>query len=120
MFSEGLLIGKRNFQGMAMPKKEVSFLGHIDNKFGGPTILHLNIEGLTASKMKILYYLALQYEVFVILLQEIHCANAEKLVVPSYQLEGSSLSIKHTLATFLHKRLRYTLWDQSPLTSKFD
>ena len=38
----------------------------------------------------------------------------------SYQLAGSSLSRKHGLANFFHKRLRYTLLDQSPLTSEID
>ena len=46
------------------------------------------------------------------LLQETHCTDAEKLVLPNYQLAGSSLSRKHGLATFVHERLRYTLLDQ--------
>ena len=63
----------------------------------------------TASKMISLYYLALQFEAFVVLLQETYCTNAEKLVLPSFQLAGSSLSRKHGLATFVHEQLRYTL-----------
>ena len=69
MFSKGLLIGKRLFQDRAMPGKKLPFSGHIANKFRRPTILQLNIEGLTASKMNVLYYLALQFEALVILLQ---------------------------------------------------
>ena len=93
------------------------FSGHIANKFRRPTILQLNIEGLTASKMNVLHHLAMQFEALVILLQETHCTDAEKLVLPNYQLAGSSLSRKHGLATFVHERLRYTLLDQSPPTS---
>ena len=35
------------------------------------------------------------------LLQETHCTDAEKLVLPNYQLAGSSLSRKHGLVTFV-------------------
>ena len=118
MFSVGLLIGKRPFQGNARIK--LPFSGHIANKFRRPTILQLNIEGLTASKMNVLHHLAMQSEALVILLQETHCTDAEKLVLPNYQLAGSSLSRKHGLATFVHERLRYTLLDQSPPTSEIE
>ena len=63
---------------------------------------------------------AMQFETLVILLQETHCTDAEKLVLPNYQLAGSSLSRKHGLATFVHERLRYTLFDQSPPTSEIE
>ena len=62
----------------------------------------------------------MQSEALVILLQETHCTDAEKLVLPNYQLAGSSLSRKHGLATFVYKRLRYTLLDQSPPTSEIE
>ena len=62
----------------------------------------------------------MQFETLVILLQETHCTDAEKLVLPNYQLAGSSLSRKHGLATFVHERLRYTLLDQSPPTSEIE
>ena len=70
--------------------------------------------------MNVLHYLALQSEIFVILLQETHSTDAEKLVLPSYQLAGPSLSRKHGLATFVHEQLRYTLLDQSPPTSEIE
>ena len=90
------------------------------HKFRRPTILQLNIKGLTASKMNVLHHLAMQSEALSILLQETHCTDAEKLVLPNYQLAGSSLSRKHGLATFVHERLRYTLLDQSPPTSEIE
>ena len=90
------------------------------DKFRRPTILQLNIEGLTASTMKVLHHLALQSEALVILLQKTHCTDAEKLVLPNYQLAGSSLSRKHGLATFVHERLRYTLLDQFPPTLEIE
>ena len=70
--------------------------------------------------MNILHHLAMQSEALIILLQETHCTDAEKLVLPNYQLAGSSLSRKHGLATFVHERLRYTLLDQSPLTLEIE
>ena len=76
--------------------------------------------GLTASKMNVLHHLAMQSEALVILLQETHCTDAEKLVLPNYQLAGSSLSRKHGLPAFVHERLRYTLLDQSPPTSEIE
>ena len=56
---------------------KLPFLGHIIKKFRGPSILQLNIEGLTASKMNVLHHLAIQLEAFVILLQETYCISAE-------------------------------------------
>ena len=96
------------------------FSGHIANKFWRPIILQLNIDGFNASKMNVLHYLALPFEALVILLQETHCTNAEKLVLPNFQLAWSSLNRKHGVATFVHERLRYTFLDQSPPTSEIE
>ena len=109
-----------SFSGRGNARIKLPFSRHIANKFRRPTILQLNIEGLTASKMNVLYHLAMQSEALVILLQETHCTDAEKLVLSNHQLAWSSLSRKHGLATFVHKRLRYTLLDQSPLTSEIE
>ena len=92
--------------------------GHIVNKFRRPAILQLNIEGFTASKMNVLHHLAVQFEALVILLQETHCAFTDKLVIPGFALAGSCLNRIHGLATFVHERLKWTLVDQSPLTSE--
>ena len=107
-----------SFSGRGNARIKLPFSGHIANKFRRPTILQLNIVGLTASKMNVLHHLAMQSETLVILLQEAHCTDAEKLVLPNYQLARSSLSRKHGLATFVHERLRYTLLDQFPPTSE--
>ena len=109
-----------SFSGRGNARIKLPFSGHIANKFRRPTILQLNIEGLTASKMNVLHHLAMQSEALVILLQKTHCTDAQKLVLPNYQLAGSSLSRNHGLATFVHERLRYTLLDQSPPTSEIE
>ena len=111
---------KTSFSGQGNVRIKLPFSGHITNKFRKPIILQLNMESLTASKMNVLHYLAMQYEALVNLLQETHCTDAEKLVLPNYQLVGSSLSRKHGLATFVHERLRYTFLDQSPPTSEIE
>ena len=83
---------------------KLTFSEHIIKKFRGPSILQLNIEGLTASKMNVLHHLATQLEAFVILLQETHC-----IVLSNYQLAGFSLKRKYGLATFVHEQLKWTL-----------
>ena len=103
------------FSGRGNVRIKLPFSGHIANKFRRPTILQLYIEGLTASKMNVFHHLAMPSEALVILLQETHCTDAEKLVLPNYQLAGSFLSRKHGLATFVHERL-----DQSPPTSEIE
>ena len=97
---------------------KLPFSGYIIKKFRGPSILQLNIKGLTASKMNVLHHFVTQLEAFVILLQETHCTSAEKLVLSNYQLAGFSLSRKHGLATFVHEQLKWTLYNQSLTTSE--
>ena len=70
--------------------------------------------------MSVLHHLAVQFEALVILLQETHCISADRLVLPNYQLAGFSLSRKHGLATFVHERLQWILFDQSPSTSEIE
>ena len=97
---------------------DVLLSGYTVNKFRRPAVLKLNIEGLASSKMNVLYHLAVQYEALVILLQKSHCTCADKLTIPDFTLAGSSLSRKHGLATFVHDRLKWTLFDQCPATSE--
>ena len=111
---------RTSFSGRGNARIKLLFSGHIANKLRRPTILQLNIESLAASKMNVLHHLAMQSEALVIVLQETHCTDTEKLVLPDYQLAGSSLSRKHGLATFVHERLSYTLVDQSPPTSEIE
>ena len=109
-----------SFLGRCNARIKLPFSGHIANNLRKPTILQLNIEGINASKMNVLHHLAMQSDALLILLLETHCTDAEKLVLPNYQLAGSSLSRKHGLTTFVHERLRYTLLDQYPPTSEIE
>ena len=88
---------------------DVLLSGHTVNKFQRLAVLQLNIKGLTASKMNVLHQLAVQYETLVIPLQETHCTSADKLTVPGFALDRSSLSRKHGLATFVNGRLNWIL-----------
>ena len=96
-----------SFSGQGNACLKLPFSGNIANKFRRPTILQLNSEDLTASKMNVLYHLAMQSEALVILLQETHCTDAEKLVLPNYQLAGSFLSRK----SMALPRLSTSDWD---------
>ena len=78
-----------------------------------PTTLQLNIEGLTASKICVVSQLAFRHKALVILLQETHCTNADRLVIPNFTLAGWVSSRIHGLATFVHERLKWTIADQS-------
>ena len=91
-----------SFSGRGNARIKLPFSGHIANKFRRPTILQLNIKRLTASKMNVLHHLAMQSEALVILLQETHCIDVEKLVLPNYQLAESSLSRKHLQSRSCH------------------
>ena len=108
---------------LARPCKwQTSFSGRGDvskrivNKFQRIEILQLSIKSTTASKMSVVYHLVAQLEALVILLQETHCTSAQKLVLPDYQLAGLSISRKHGLATFVHERQKWTLFDKFPST----
>ena len=68
--------------------------------------------------MSVFYHLAAQSETLVIPLQETHCTSAQRLVLLDYQPAGFSLSRKHGIATFVHERQKWTLFDQSPPTSE--
>jgi len=83
-----------------------------------PSIIQLNTEGLTASKITIVEHLAYKNKAFIIILPEIQCATADKLVIPNLSLAGSVLSRKHGLATFDHERLEWSRVDWSPEQSE--
>ena len=107
---------KTSFSGRGNARIKLPLSGHIANKFRRPTILQLNIKGLITSKMNVLHHLTMQSEALVILLQKTHCTNAEKFLLPNYQLAGSTLSRKHALAMFVYKQQKHMLLNQSPPT----
>ena len=83
-------------------------------------IVQLNTEGLTENKISVIEQLAYRKKAFIMILQEneIHCIIADKLVIPNFSLAGSILSRNHGLATFAHKRLEWSLVNQSPEQSE--
>ena len=83
-------------------------------------MLQLNIEGLTSSKIDVVRQLAHKNKALVILLQETHCTDADKLIVPNYTLAGSVLNRKHGLATFVHESVSWSLIDQSPDSAEIE
>ena len=65
-------------------------------KYRGPTILQLNIEALTTSKISIIEYVA-NNKALAVLIQRTHCTNINRMVLPHFSLAGSVLSRKHGL-----------------------
>ena len=71
-------------------------------------------------KLKNLFKKFSVFLAFLKIQREIDNDDAEKLVLPNYQLAGSSLSRKHGLVTFVYKRQRYMLLNQSPPTLEIE
>ena len=84
------------------------------DKYRRPTVLQLNVEGISLGKLAVVEQLAYKHRASVILLQETHCTSADKLAIPNYLLAGSTLSRKYGLATFVHKSLKWNSISQSP------
>ena len=79
----------------------------------GSTILQLNVEGLTNSKLTIIEQLAHTNKVTAILLQETHCETTEKLTIPEFTLASHILNKQHGLATFVRQDIEWSLETQS-------
>jgi len=58
--------------------------------------------------------LACKNKAFIRALQETHCTTTDMLVISNFSLAGPVLSRKHSLATFVHDQLDWSLVDQSP------
>jgi len=95
--------------GQAMP-----FSGNAAEDDPRPNTLQLNTEGLNDNKISVIEQITYKNKAFIIVLQEIHCITADKLVIPNFSLAGSILSMNHGLATFVHERLEWSLVDQCP------
>ena len=100
---------------------KTSFSGRDTNTslYRRPTILQLNIEGLTASKIGVIEQLASKHQALV-LLQETHCHNAENWLLPGFALPGATLSRKHGIATFVQEKLSWSLSGQSSNDSNIE
>ena len=95
MFILGPLIGKRPFQDWALQcGSNLPFSGHIVNTFRRSTILQLNIEGLTASKMNVLDHLAVQHEALVILF--FHTKKKKKVSKKPFTVTCNKLAFKNS------------------------
>ena len=70
-----------------------------------PNTLQLNVEAITANKICVVRQLTTRYSAHIILVQETHCTSANRLAIPNFSLDGSVLSRKHGLATFVYEKL---------------
>ena len=101
---------------------KTSFSGRDNNasSYRRPIILQLNIKDLAASKIGVIEQLLSPHQALVVLLQETHCHNAEKLVLPGCALVGATLSRKHGIAAFVQKKVSWSLSGQSPNDSDIE
>ena len=116
MFSPGLLISKRFFQGGLMSALHIKCLSQSTSssfEADHPPAEHRRTyskqdDGSTTSAEKL--------KTLVIQSQETHCTTTERLVIANFELAGS-LSRKHRLAKFVYERLNWTSCSQSPPSS---
>ena len=78
------------------PRKQSSLFGP-----SGPTILQLNVEGLTKAKCDVIQQLCLKHSVTVILLQETHTKADDEIQLPGYSLVGALHRSHHGIATLV-------------------
>ena len=71
----------------------------------GPAILQLNMEGLTRSKCEVIHNMATSNSVSVILLQETHIVNKEKIKIFGYTLIEEIPHQRHGIATLVRNDL---------------
>ena len=69
-------------------------------------VLQRNVEGLTRSKRDIIHHLADVHEVNVLLLQETHATNEEKLKIEGFETVAFTSSKHYGLATYIRDGLR--------------
>ena len=74
----------------------------------GLAIVQFNIEGLTQPKCEAIQKIAMNNSVAVILLQETHATNDDKITIYGYSLIGSINHPKHGIATLVRNDLPAT------------
>lgn len=71
----------------------------------GPAILQLNVEGLTRSKCEVIQNIAVGNSVSVILLQETHIVDKEKIKIYGFTLVEAITHRRHGIATLVRNDL---------------
>ena len=83
----------------------------------GPAIRQLNAEVLTQPKCEVIQKIAMNNSVAVILLQETHATNNDKITIYGYSLIGSINHQKHGSATLVRNDLPATEIGRSRIDS---
>ena len=78
------------------------------HKPSGPAILQLNVEGLTGPKCEVIQKIAMNNSIAVVLLQETHAINDDKIKIYGYYLIVSICHAKHGIATLVRNDLPAT------------
>ena len=67
----------------------------------GISVLQLNVEGITKSKISVIEHLLQSHQVTVILFQETHSKEASNLKIPGFVLAAHTKSDVHGIASFV-------------------
>ena len=82
-------------------KREMSIL----NEPTGPAILQLNVEGLTRSKCEVIQNIAVDNSISIILLQESHIVDKDKIKIYGFTLVEAIPHQRHGIATLVRNDL---------------
>ena len=65
----------------------------------GPTLMQINVEGLTKAKREVIQHLTQKHRAVGILLQETHSTKDEQLQIPGFNIIAAIHHPKHGIAT---------------------
>ena len=66
----------------------------------GPTLMQINVEGLTKAKREVIQHLTQKHRAVGILLQETHSTKDEQLQIPGFNIIAAIHHSKHGIATY--------------------
>ena len=66
----------------------------------GPTLMQINVEGLTEAKREVIQHLAQKHPAMGLLLQETHSTKDEQLQIPGFNIITAIHHPKHGIATY--------------------
>ena len=66
----------------------------------GPTLMQINVEGLTKAKREVIQHLTQKHRAVGILLQETHSTKDEQLHIPGFNIIAAIHHPKHGIATY--------------------
>ena len=66
----------------------------------GPTLMQINVEGITTAKREVIQHLIQKHRAVGILLQETHSTKDEQLQIPGFNIIAAMHHLKHGIVTY--------------------